>query len=328
MTKISAILPVKTRGRHYADNIARCDILFSSLRHFTTPETFDKFVVMVPHDEFEEVKGYARAWQDFPVEVVDESRYMTGFAEFTQRHQIRPWHRQQIIKLYASELIDTEYFLVFDPDTFATHPFTADDLVVNGKALTYYQPRKLMPEIWRPSASVLQQDPQLDRDGMWWTPALLSRTVCQHLHRRLEELYQKEWTRVLLANYTIDWTEYCLYWLNGDREGLLEQFHTPPAPGGRELHASESVWHGGKDGSGLDAWDAAKHFAPESDGIFAVIQSNTLIPVTRVADKLRPYFPITLQPYERHESLFLKGAELYSAIARRGLKYLGRRQRG
>ena len=65
MTKISAILPIKTRGRHYADNIGRCDILFSSLRHFTTPETFERFVLIVPHDEVEAVRGYAKAWSDF-----------------------------------------------------------------------------------------------------------------------------------------------------------------------------------------------------------------------------------------------------------------------
>jgi hypothetical protein len=38
-----------------------------------------------------------------------------------------------------------------------------------------------------------------------------------------------------------------------------------------------------------------------------------------VVEKLRPYFPISLQPYERHESFSLKMRELYSAVARRAL---------
>ncbi len=317
MTKISAILPVKTRGRHYADNIARCDILFSSLRHFARPDTFDKILVIVPHDEFEDAKGYARAWSDFPVEVVDESVHMTAFAEFNKRHQIRPWHRQQIIKLYAPALIDTEYFMIFDPDVFAIHPFGIDDLIIDGRALTYCQPRMREPHLWRPSAKLLQQDPHLDRDGVWWTPTILSKTLVQHLQRRLEELYQQDWMRVLLSNYMIDWTEYTLYWLNAEREGLLDQYHIAAPPGRRSMHASESVWYAGKDGSNLEEWQADHHFAPESDGLFAVVQSNTFIAPERVVEKLTPYFPIRLQPYDRHISLGLKAAELYSALVRR-----------
>jgi hypothetical protein len=322
MTKISAILPVKTRGRHYADNIARCDILFSSLRAFTTPDTFDRILIVVPADEFQAAKGYAAAWSDFPVEVIDESRHMTAFAEFNQRHQIRPWHRQQIIKLYTPALIDTEFFMVLDPDVFAIHPFTAQTLLPDGRALTYGQPRMREPHLWRPSAQLLRQDPHLDRDGIWWTPAILSATLTRALHRRLEELYNQDWMRVLLANYMVDWTEYTLYWLNAEREGLLERYHAGPPAGQRALHAPESVWYAGKDGANLDAWPAERYFAADGDGLFAVVQSNTRIPPDRVVAKLRPFFPIDLQPYDRHESLATKGAELYSAVARRGLRLL------
>lgn len=318
MQQISAILPLKTRGRHYADNIGRCDILFSSLRHFTTPATFHRFVIVVPHDEVEEVKGYAKAWSDFPVEVVDEAEHMAVFADFSQRHQIRNWHRQQIIKLYAPALVETEYFIVFDPDCFATHPFTADTLIVGGRALTHLQPRTVEPRFWESSGKLLNQDPHLDRKGIWWTPAILSRTLCLNLHRRLEAQYGEDWRRVLLAHYTLDWTEYTLYWLTGEHDGLLDKYHVAPTPGQRTLHADASVWFADE----MKSWDVARHFAVESDGLFAVIQSNTNIPLPQVVEKLSPYFPIKVQPYARHVDPVLKGAELYSAIARRGLKLL------
>ena len=77
----------------------------------------------------------------------------------------------------------------------------------------------------------------------------------------------------------------------------------------------------------MKAWDAARHFAPDSDGLFAVVQSNTYISPQQVARKLAPYFPIEIQPYERHVDRVLKAAELYSAVTRRGLKLL-RRLRG
>lgn len=323
MTQISAILPLKTRGRHYADNIGRCDILFSSLRHFTTPETFSRFVIVVPHDEVDEVREYAKAWSDFPIQVVDESEHMRAFADFSQRHQIRNWHRQQIIKLYAPALIDTEYFLVFDPDCFATQPFTADTLIVDGRALTHYMPRSTEGYFWEASAKLLGVDPHMERDGIWWTPAILSRTLCLDLHRQLEAVHGEEWRRVLLSNYMVDWTEYTLYWLNGERAGLLDQFHAPAQPGQRTLHASESVWFADK----LKEWDPKHHFAAGSDGLFAVVQSNTHISPQRLVELFSPYFPISLQPYERYSNYKLKAAELYSALTRRAMKWL-RKLRG
>ncbi|AJP58925.1 hypothetical protein UC34_22255 [Pandoraea vervacti] len=316
MPQISAILPIKTRGRHYADNIGRCDILFSSLRHFTTPDLFHRFVIIVPHDEVEEVRGYAKAWSDFPIEVIDESLYMGAFNEFSQRHQIRNWHRQQIIKINAPEWIETEYFLIFDPDCFATHAFDYDSLVVDGRAITHLKGRSVEPYYWEASAKLLDVDPHLDREGVWWTPATLSRSLCLSLQARLEAVHGTDWKRVLLANYAIDWTEYTLYWLNAERAGLLDKYHTQAVPPQRTLHADESVWFADK----MQEWDAAHYFAPESDGLFAVVQSNTKIPLDQVVAKLSPYFPIDIQPYERHVDPALKGAELYSAVVRKGLK--------
>lgn len=317
MPQISAILPLKTRGRHYADNIGRCDILFSSLRHFAAPGTFHRFVLVVPHDEIEEVRGYAKAWSDFPIEVVDESLHMQIFSEFSQRHQIRNWHRQQIIKLYAPALIETEYFLVFDPDCFATHHFDADSLIIDGKALTHYLKRTAEPSFWEASAKLLKLDPHLEREGLWWTPTILSRTLCLKMHAYLESLYGTDWRRTLLANYAMDWTEYTLYWLNAEREGLLDQFHTGPRPGQRTLHAAESVWFA----KAMQDWDGKEHFAEDANGLFAVIQSNTYISPQAVQKKLSPFFPVTIQPYERHVDPALKRAELYSAVVRRVMKF-------
>ncbi|HTH97693.1 MAG TPA: DUF6492 family protein [Stellaceae bacterium] len=318
MTQISAILPIKTKGRHYADNIGRCDILFSSLRHFTTPKTFDRFLIIVPHDEYEDMKGYAKAWSDFPIEIIDEAQHMAVFGEFNQRHQIRGWHRQQIIKLYTPALIDTEYFMVFDPDCFATHPFTADSLIIDGKALTYRLPRMTEPYYWRASAKLLGVDPHVERDGVWWTPTILSRTLCLGVQRRLEEVNGMEWRRVLLSHYMTDWTEYTLYWLNAEREGLIDTYHTGPRPGARALHADKSVWFADK----MQGWSADHYFSPDTDGMFAVVQSNTHISPEQVVHKLGKYFPITIQPYQRHIDVKLRSAEIYSAIVRRGLKAL------
>jgi hypothetical protein len=321
--KISAVLPLKTTGRHYADNIARCDILFSSLRAFTSPEIFDRFMIIVPHDEVEPTKKYAQAWSDFPVEVVDEAAHFGVFGKYMQRHQIRNWHRQQIIKLYTSELINTEYFLVFDPDTFATRPFDLETLLPGGRALTHMLPRDIdNVGYWLASAEVLKQKPNPAGDGIWMTPAILSRTLCRSLHKRLEELHGIPWMEVLLQRYAMDWTEYTLYWLNAEEQGLIDMFHAFPEPGAMALHTDESIWTAGSGGENLKRWDAQKYFAGDGKGIFAVIQSNTGLNVDEITKKLEPFMPIKRQPYDRQFSLKLKIAETYSAVVRQAMKKL------
>lgn len=321
--KLSAVLPLKITGRHYADNIGRCDILFSSLRHFSAPDIFDRFLIVVPHDEVEAVKGYATAWSDFPIRVVDEADHFSVFKDFDKRHQIRNWHRQQIIKLYTSELIDTEFFLVFDPDTFATRPFTLDTLLPGGKALTHLLPRAIdNPEYWIASSKILHLTPNVEGDGLWMTPAILSKTLCRSLHTRLEDIHHIPWMNVLLRRYAMDWTEYTLYWLNAENKGLIETFHVTPAPGALQLHTDVSIWQSGRGGENLQKWDAAHHFSDEGVGIFAVIQSNTGLDIDQITDKLRPFMPITRQPYKRQFSWKLKIAETYSAGVRFSIKLL------
>ncbi len=320
---ISAVLPLKTTGRHYADNVARTDILFSSLRAFTSPDIFDHILIIVPHDEVVDAKRYSKAWSDFPVEVVDESEHFSAFQEFSHRHQIRNWHRQQIIKLYTSELVDTEYFLVFDPDCFATRAFDLETLLPAGRALTYLQPRALEARYWRASAEVLQQQPRVSGDGIWMTPAILSRTLCRSLHRRIEEIHGMPWMKVLLQRYAMDWTEYTLYWLNAEQQGLIDEFHCTPAAGLR-LHTDVSVWTAGNHGENLKQWNAEKHFSEDDQGIFAVIQSNTGLGIGEIVRKLEPFMPIKLQEYDRHRSARLKAAETYSAIVRQILKQIRR----
>ncbi len=320
--KLSAVLPLKTTGRHYADNIARCDILFSSLRHFSSPEIFDRFLIIVPHDEVAAAKQYSEAWNDFPVEVIDEAEHFGVFKEFNQRHQIRNWHRQQIIKLYTPALIDTEYFLVFDPDTFATREFDLETLLPGGRALTHMLPRELEARYWIASAEVLQQQPNVTGDGIWMTPAILSSTICRSLHKRLEEIHGIPWMKVLLQRYAMDWTEYTLYWLHAEEQGLIEQFHAFPEPGALALHTDESIWTAGRGGENLQKWDASKHFSPDGKGIFAVIQSNTGLNIDEVTHKLEPFMPIRRQKYDRQFDLKLKVAETYSAGVRFAMKKL------
>jgi hypothetical protein len=49
-TSVIALLQLKVSGRHYGDNLARLDLLFSSLLHFA-PGLVDELLVVVRADE-------------------------------------------------------------------------------------------------------------------------------------------------------------------------------------------------------------------------------------------------------------------------------------
>ena len=132
---ISAVLPLKISGRHYAENLARCDLLFATLRHFGLTHLYAEILIVVPQDEHALISDHAKAWSDFPIDILAEDNFLNVFREYNKWHQVRPWHRQQIIKLYCAKLVSSPFFMTLDPDVLALRHFTCEDLIQDGRAL-------------------------------------------------------------------------------------------------------------------------------------------------------------------------------------------------
>src|SRR5687767_7747804 len=101
---LSAVLPLKTLGSHYAENLGRCDLLMASLRAFAAPGLFRKIYVICPGDEVKRVESAARAWQGLPLEVLGEDDLLPFFRRYPKT---AGWFRQQLIKLNAASLVET-----------------------------------------------------------------------------------------------------------------------------------------------------------------------------------------------------------------------------
>ena len=111
------------------------------------------------------------------------------------------------------------------------------------------------------------------------------------LARRLEKRHGKDWVRVLLENYAINWTEYTLYYLTAESTGLLEQRHRMPAEDEPRLLAPYRVWSR----SEFDMNRVVEMFATPQQDFFSVIQSNTGgVTAKEIASLIAPYVPITL----------------------------------
>jgi hypothetical protein len=287
---LSGLLPVKVSGRHYSENLARLDILMSSLLRFA-PTLLDELLVVVRNDEIDQIAPYFDRWPELPVRLIVEDEHFAAFRRFSRPWQIRPWQRQQIIKLNAPALTDADFVLTLDPDVLARQPVARELILPGGRALLEPEPRSVHPRWWRDSADLLDVSPGLERPGVNVTPALLSTAILRELHERLERVGGRPWMDVLLTSYC-DWTEYTLYLLAAERAGLVDRYHVwgdAPASAAR-LHADPalSIWGGGA----ASTADLERLFCADEPGLFAVVQSSSGLTAGQVADAVAKHFPV------------------------------------
>jgi hypothetical protein len=285
-------------GRHYGENLTRLDVLLSSLLHYAAPDFIDELIIVTPQAEIGLAESYAAGWPELPLRVVGEARHFEAFGRFNRPWQVRPWQRQQIIKLNAPALTDAEYVLTLDPDVLALRPVTRCSLLPGGRALLQPEARSIHAQWWRDSADLLDVPVDLTAPGIGVTPALLSRDILLALHDRLAECKGRPWMDVLLTSYC-DWTEYTLYLLAAQHYGLLDRHHRWCVEGdGRDVaplqvSAGLNVW-GGRPAAAAN--DVDKLLAGADPGIFGVVQSNSGLHADVLTGVVSRHFPIRRTP--------------------------------
>lgn len=289
---LSALMPLKITGRHYGDNLARLDLLFSTFAHFAEPELVEEVLIIVRADEASVIERHLSNWPELPLRMVIEDEHFPAFKQFTRPWQIRPWQRQQIIKLNAPAFTNAPFVLMLDPDVLAVKPIRYETLVSDGRALMEPEPRSVQRRWWLDSARLLGVDAGLDRPGMQVTPAILSTAILTKVHERLEEVWGRPWMDVLLTSYC-EWTEFTLYLLTAEWAGLLAGHHSwaddPAAPARLHVDSAKSVWHV----RSATREHVALLFAAHDDpGVFAVVQSKNRLPASEVASVVAEHIPV------------------------------------
>jgi hypothetical protein len=292
---LSAVLPLKVSGRHYADNLARLDLLFSSLLHFAPPGLLDELVVVARGDEAELIEPHLARWPELGIRIVYEDDHFPAFRRFTRPWQVRPWQRQQIIKLNAPAFTPASYVLTLDPDVIARRHLARGLLLPGGRALLEPEARAVHRRWWHDSADLLDVDPGLGRPGMTVTPAVLSTAILSAMQERLEQVAARPWMDVLLTSYC-DWTEYTLYLLAAEHCGLVSRHHVwandPEAPAHLQVDPSASIW----DAAGASRANLERLFAAGDPGLFAVVQSSSGQPASEVAAVAAEHFAVRRAP--------------------------------
>jgi hypothetical protein len=291
-TSLSGLLPVKVTGRHYGENLARLDLLLSSLLHYA-PTLLDELLVVVCANETDQIGPYLDQWPELPIRMIVEDEHFPAFQRFSRPWQVRPWQRQQVIKLNAPAMTDAAFVLTLDPDVIAVKPITRDLVIPQGRALLEPEPRSVHERWWHDSADLLDVEPALERRGINVTPAVLSTAILGELQRRLESVGRRPWMDVLLTSYC-DWTEYTLYLLAAERADLVARHHLwaddPDAPAHLHTDPALSIW-GGQVAS---REDVGRLFAAEDPGLFAVVQSSSGLSAIDVAEAAAEHLPVRL----------------------------------
>jgi hypothetical protein len=307
--ELSAVMPVKLSGRHYGNNVGYCDTLFSSFRHFGLRELFSEFLIVVVPSEAETVRNYAKAWSDFPIRIVSEDELLPVFQRYTRPHQVRPWHRQQMIKMACSTIVESDTYLSLDPDVIAVKRVALDVLLPDGLPLLDPETRSFHPDWWIDSARLLEVEPNLGAPGVHATPILYRSEVWAKCFSRMEEVQKKPWDEVLITTPET-WTEMALYYLT------LENFFEPAAVHriGSEtrLHSSVEFWSK----EDFAQKELSDFFSDENPGLFGVLSSSSRVDPRETAVRLAPWIPVTIQPYEVKDSLRVRAEEFSEKVVR------------
>jgi hypothetical protein len=247
--------------------------------------------------------------------VIDERDFCPALRTDPESGDVWPapnkgWYRQQLIKLAAFEHVRTPFYLTLDSDVIFVRPFTADDLVVDGRGWVNIERRPDFDRLWVPAIADEAVDLHRRRHG--WssrvlrlpertgeyfygeTPVVLSMAIARAFSEYITTHIAPDWQAYLLRERP--WTEYNLYFSFAEWAGLFDHHHRM-GHADSVLRLSDSLWlesHDYKDGRSLDTWQPDGPL--ERGGVAVVVQSYLGYAPGLVKQKARALFPHVFGP--------------------------------
>ncbi len=270
MNKISFIVPIAPW------DFTRSQLLFNSLNKFFSAEDIDKVYITFP-DKGKMIKQLKALKLKFPVEVMTEEDLIPAgdYSVFKKR---KGWLRQQIVKMYISTLMKSEYYLCLDADVICIKRTGYNDLIKNGKPGINIEPKSWHTEWWKASGKVLKIPDPGTTVGMSSSTNIFITEVALDLIKYIESIYKKTFTNVLLNwwwtntyKFKREWTEYKLYWLFIEYKKLTERYDPDNKIWG------QSIWKNTRE---INEELFKAIFSPQNEGYFSICQS------TRIGDDI------------------------------------------
>jgi hypothetical protein len=257
--------------RHYKS----AKLFLSSLQKHTADSTFAEFILVCPpadHKLFSKLcHSSAGKISQKALRIITDDQVLRKHEQFTES-----WYKQQILKLWISFHIETEYYLILDADIFCVNPISHNTFIRDGKAVTQMDNQhKADNAKWmKEAAKFLNYDLDEEIPIMEVTPNTFSRELVQNLLENLNLKHDAHRLYREMIKHSL--TEYSLYYVNALQTGLFNKYHIA----GKLLH-SKSIWY-------LHQAIVFKPaFFEDDDAPFFVFQSNTEVPHTVIKDLLR-----------------------------------------
>lgn len=275
---LEAVVPISGReaARRHLD---RLSLLIRSFGLFWRGEQPLRLHVVVPDDEYVLISVFLERFKAFPsldINLLSETQVSPALTNAPHRTSIGVM-KQMLIKLAAFNFVKADYCLMLDSDIVACRPFSAREMIVNGRILTEWR-QQVQIGWWRKSARMLGYELTADsfsRPRIFVTPQILARPILEGLHAFLEARHGASWMTPLIDAYTglhpNIWTEYALYDLFAAAHGIRETYHLGPdeMPNGSLHCLKQSLWQT----QSYAEWEPGRALEGKDPGYFLVLQS-------------------------------------------------------
>ena len=132
---LEAVIPVSNRIE-VRRNLDRFDMLLRSFSFFWRGENRLILNVVVPDDEYAAFLSWLRHYDilsNLQLHLMSESEISPVLASIKPSFGVL---KQMLIKLAVFGFVKVDYCLLLDSDIVACQPFSTNDLIINGQALT------------------------------------------------------------------------------------------------------------------------------------------------------------------------------------------------
>jgi hypothetical protein len=263
MNKISAVVPVAPW------DLLPSKLLFKSLNKYFDPESLDTVFIVYPDKPV--MKELLESLDlKFNYSVINEEDIIPveDYGLFKKR---KGWFRQQIVKMYISKRVKTEYYICLDSDNMCIKPTTYHDLIKNGKPGLNMESKDVHSYWWKQSQMVLKLADSHFSVGMSSSTNIFITKEALGLIDYIERIYKKSFSRALLNWFWTNsyifrrqWTEYKLYWSYIEYRNKIDAYD----PTNKIL--GKSIW---KITEHVDEELFKEILNPQNEGYFVVWQS-------------------------------------------------------
>src|SRR5579862_3360372 len=225
--RLSFVLPIALAetGRP-GDELGRFHLLLESFLELFDTSSIGNFLIVTRPDDLHTVGRSLAAFPaaaSLPFEITDENALCPEFKNDPDTTHPWPqpnrgWHRQQLIKLACCSLMATEFYMTLDCDVIFRRRFSANDLILDGRALLNVQREAEYRRLWteptvaeevacrlsrrEDAARVLSLPARPTSFYYGETPAILNVNIVKRIIKHIEEKGDADWRQVLIKSLT------------------------------------------------------------------------------------------------------------------------------